>query len=199
MRKLEQYLENKANDVIYADTTYSKYFTLGDLKVRLSDHYSYDNTADIQIIIPINNGYLYTVFIKDSTKILQYNTKELIGFLDVYSVIKQMQTVDLKKTSEINKAIPIYRAKGDYTKQKYCALLSKTSGYNPEQVKTLAGMLHVEFGVSKGFNGAFQTWVCSNIVNFDQVCTLYKYLCVDNDFTPTKSLLDTAYKSICYT
>ena len=47
MRQLEKFLEEKANDISHSNSTMSRYFTIGKLTVRLSDHYSNNSKEDI--------------------------------------------------------------------------------------------------------------------------------------------------------
>ena len=97
MRKLEKFLEEKANDISHSNSTMSRYFTIGKLTIRLSDHYSINSDEDIQIIYPVHGCYNYTVFIKNSTKILIYNSKEIENFIEHYCVIKELTSIDIPK------------------------------------------------------------------------------------------------------
>ena len=52
MTRLEKYLV--ATEIIEAETTVSRYFVIGN--VRVSDHLSKMSDADLQVIIPLNGG-----------------------------------------------------------------------------------------------------------------------------------------------
>lgn len=52
MTRLEKYLV--ATEII--ETTVSRYFVIGNVKVRVSDHLSKMSDADLQVIIPLNGG-----------------------------------------------------------------------------------------------------------------------------------------------
>lgn len=54
MTRLEKYLV--ATEIIEAETTVSRYFVIGNVKVRVSDHLSKMSDADLQVIIPLNGG-----------------------------------------------------------------------------------------------------------------------------------------------
>lgn len=62
MTRLEKYLV--ATEIIEA--TVSRYFVIGNVKVRVSDHLSKMSDADLQVIIPLNGGTKYIVTVKDS-------------------------------------------------------------------------------------------------------------------------------------
>ena len=54
MTRLEKYLVATATEII--ETTVSRYFVIGNVKVRVSDHLSKMSDADLQVIIPLNGG-----------------------------------------------------------------------------------------------------------------------------------------------
>ncbi len=56
MTRLEKYLVATATEIIEAETTVSRYFVIGNVKVRVSDHLSKMSDADLQVIIPLNGG-----------------------------------------------------------------------------------------------------------------------------------------------
>ena len=63
MTRLEKYLLATASEIIEAETTVSRYFVIGNIKIRVSDHFSNNADADIQILIPYNGGTKYMVTI----------------------------------------------------------------------------------------------------------------------------------------
>lgn len=91
MTRLEKYLLSIARDVIDAETTSSRYILVGDLKIRISDHYSNNSDADLQIILPYNGGTKYTVTIKDSQRFLCYNATQIKDLIPYLALIKGMK------------------------------------------------------------------------------------------------------------
>lgn len=49
MTRLEKYLVATATEIIEAETTVSRYFVIGNVKVRVSDHLSKMITSDYSI------------------------------------------------------------------------------------------------------------------------------------------------------
>lgn len=78
MTRLEKYLLATASEIIEAETTVSRYFVIGNVKVRVSDHLSKMSDADLQVIIPLNGGTKYIVTVKDSPgKFLVWNATQI--------------------------------------------------------------------------------------------------------------------------
>ena len=78
MTRLEKYLVATATEIIEAETTVSRYFVIGNVKVRVSDHLSKMSDADLQVIIPLNGGTKYIVTVKDSPgKFLVWNATQI--------------------------------------------------------------------------------------------------------------------------
>lgn len=185
MRKLEKFLEEKANDISHSNSTMSRYFTIGKLSVRLSDHYSVNSEEDIQIIYPVHGCYNYTVFIKNSTKILIYNSKEIENFIEHYCVIKELTSLDSPKEikdSKVKFSIPYIKSRISVNNKNYKLTLKE--GRQPwtlGEIKKLGTLLRDEFGTNKGFNNSFQTFIVGNYISYEQIISIYKYLVIDND------------------
>lgn len=64
MTRLEKYLVATATEIIEAETTVSRYFVIGNVKVRVSDHLSKMSDADLQVIIPLNGGLSIQLLLK---------------------------------------------------------------------------------------------------------------------------------------
>ena len=95
MTRLEKFLFSRCSEMIQSETTYSRYFIIDNLSIRLSDHISLNTTSDLQIIIPNNNDAVktYTVIFGNNGKILHWNAKELIAFLPSMVLMKDMTTI----------------------------------------------------------------------------------------------------------
>lgn len=59
MTRLEKYLLATATEIIESETTISRYFVVGNIKVRVSDHLSSTSDADLQILIQPTEVYSY--------------------------------------------------------------------------------------------------------------------------------------------
>lgn len=190
MRKLEKFLEEKANDISHSNSTMSRYFTIGKLTVRLSDHYSNSSKEDIQVIYPIHGGYNYTVFIKGSSKILIYNSKEIKNFIEHYCVIKELTSpITSKESEDIKFVVPYIKSKLSTSVKNYN--LSLKEGRQPwttNEVKKLGALIKEELGNNKGFNNSFQTFIKGSCISYEQIISIYKYLVLDkgmHDVTTT--------------
>lgn len=47
MTRLEKYLLATASEIIEAETTVSRYFVIGNVKIRVLDHWSKNSDADL--------------------------------------------------------------------------------------------------------------------------------------------------------
>lgn len=183
MKKLEKFLEQKANDISHSNSTMSRYFTIGKLTVRLSDHYSVNSKEDMQIIYPVHGGYNYTIFIKGSPKILIYNSKEIKDFIEHYCIIKELTSPITSKEPENTKiSVPYVKSMLSPNVKNYT--LSLKAGRQPwttNEVKKLGALIQAEFGSNKGFNNSFQTFIKGSFMSYEQIISIYKYLVLDND------------------
>lgn len=104
MTRLEKYLV--ATEIIEAETTVSRYFVIGNVKVRVLDHLSKMSDADLQVIIPLNGGTKYIVTVKDSPgKFLVWNQiKDFIPSLQIIKGLKEgVQLKPKPKDSAVQK------------------------------------------------------------------------------------------------
>ena len=83
MNKLQKFLLRNSSEMIRSDTTYSRYFKIKNIIVRLSEHISFKNNCDLQIIVPTNDAIkgMYTVIFGDSYKTIIWNTQQIIDFI----------------------------------------------------------------------------------------------------------------------
>lgn len=101
MTRLEKYLVATATEIIEAETTISRYFVIGNVKVRVSDHLSKMSDADLQVIIPLNGGT-----VKDSPgKFLVWNATQIKDFIPSLQIIKGLKEGVQPKDSAVQLAL----------------------------------------------------------------------------------------------
>ena len=96
MTKLEKFLKQSAIETKNSTTTLSRYFRIGYVTIRLSDHVSNKSNSDIQIIIPTNKqkrGFIYSTFLENSGKVLIFGiSNKFKEFLPSLLLMKEMNT-----------------------------------------------------------------------------------------------------------
>ena len=97
MTRLEKFLFSRCSEMIQSETTYSRYFIIENLSIRLSDHISLNTTSDLQIIIPNNDiaAGLYTVIFGNNGKTLIWNAKQIVEFIPSMVLMKDMTTMSI--------------------------------------------------------------------------------------------------------
>lgn len=200
MTRLEKYLLSIAHDVIDAETTSSRYMIVNGLKIRVSDHYSNNTDADLQIILPYNRGPIYTVIIKDSQKFLCYNTSQIKDLIPYLALIKGLKspfrqgtekgttTLVADKIAQCKAPILNWDNKLVISKLDLPLISKKERGiinrektvWEAHEIMTLKAMLHKEFGRNDGINDDFQIFLTCTSLTYKQVLNIYKIIVINN-------------------
>lgn len=221
MTKLEKFLLAKSSEMIKAETTFSRYFIIENVSIRLSDHISNTTTSDIQIIIPTNEiaAGLYTVIFGNSNKVLIWNCKQIQEFLPSMILMKEMNTKSMKPVEPSKSVIqkielaqnpePVKESqlefKGWHTTKLKIASLSadqrrifgKTNTtWCVNDIGVLSSLLHKEFKQGNLVNEDFQIFLNCTPANYSEVINLYKTVVIDNNKVPTIELLQEAWSLI---
>ncbi len=94
MKKIEQYLQKLANNVVQSKTTISQYYNIGTFNIRYSDHVVFPAKVDLQIIFPTASFCdYYAVFYRETTKPMILNAKQIVNMLSVLTTINQLESV----------------------------------------------------------------------------------------------------------
>lgn len=223
MTKLEKFLLERSSEMIKSDTTNSRYFKIGNITIRLSDHISLKTSSDIQIIIPTNHlvSGLYTVIFGDSGKVLIWNAKQIQEFIPSLILIKEMSTKSIFKT-EINKttssvqkiemakqmpesvttSLVFTKRVDSKIREKFAGHLERAvlrrskSPWNAQEIGILNVMIRKEFGRGDSINDDFQIFLNCTALNYIDVINIYKIVVIDNEKMPTIQLLQEAYNII---
>ena len=224
MTRLEKFLFSRCSEMIQSETTYSRYFILENLSIRLSDHISLNTTSDLQIIIPNNDiaAGLYTVIFGNNGKTLIWNAKQIVEFIPSMVLMKDMTTIstlpkDPARTKSAIEKIEIAKNVEPVVKKllefngELCtskvrinscsacerqALAKKKATWNSQEIKPLTSLFRKEFGRGDSINDDFQIFLNCTSVDYNDILNIYKIVVVDNKKTPTIELLQEAYSYI---
>ena len=224
MTRLEKFLFSRCSEMIQSETTYSRYFIIENLSIRLSDHISLNTTSDLQIIIPNNNDVVktYTVIFGNNGKVLHWNAKELTAFLPSMVLMKDMTTIStlprdpartksaiekieiaknvepvVKKMLEFNGELCTSKVKiNTCSAGERQTFAKKKSTWNIQEIRPLTTLFHKEFGRGDSINDDFQIFLNCTCVDYNDVLNIYKIIVVDNKKVPTIELLQEAYSYI---
>lgn len=225
MTRLEKFLFSHCSEMIQSETTFSRYFIIDNLTIRLSDHISLSTTSDLQVIIPNNEiaAGLYTVIFGNNGKTLIWNAKQLIEFLPSMVLMKDMTTMStmskdpnraktaLQKIEMAKNVEPVViknllEFNGELCTSKVklvscsaCerqALAKNKAPWNSQEIKPLTSLFRREFGRGDLINEDFQIFLNCTSVDYNDVLNIYKIVVVDNKKTPTIELLQEAYSYI---
>ena len=222
MTRLEKFLYANASEMIKSDTTISRYFKIGKVTIRLSDHISTKDNIDIQIIVPTNivSG-LYTVIFANSRKTLIWNCKQLKEFIPHLRLMKEMseRTVfkpdpaksrtAIQKLELLQNPVEIEKPSLTFTKlidskihPKYASAAERALIYHSKshwtvnEINGLIGLLRKEFNRGDSINGDFQIFLNCTSVDYHDVINLYNIIVVENGKVPTIELLQEAFKYV---
>lgn len=223
MTRLEKYLLATASEIIEAETTVSRYFVIGNVKVRVSDHWSRMTDADLQVIIPYNGGTKYVVTIKDSPgKFLVWNANQIKDFIPSLQLIKGMKTpVQMGPKPKDSAVQKIQQALSNNTPAEGCLTFSGTlvestlkdkylsakqrevlrkpkSTWDASQVGCLPEMVRIDLKLkfSASINEDVQIFLTCTSLTYIEFLNIYKIVVVDNNKVPTIKLLQEAYSLI---
>lgn len=206
MKRIEQWLEKEAANKVYATTTISKYYNIGHLIIRYSDHIHYNHEADIQIISPTSSSCdYYTVIYNNSTKFMILNAKQIIEMIPILARIKELSIVT-KPVKKILKQVvkePIksnlsnfswkfpdsYCKITDFENNQYSEIVDKNmSTWNEKEVRRFQAVLNLRYTHIKGFNGEFMKFMYSTPCTFQEALTVFCNIVRQNNAVPTVSL-----------
>lgn len=221
MTRLEKYLLATASEIIEAETTVSRYFVIGNIKIRVSDHVSRNSDADLQVIIPYNGGTKYIVTIKDNSgKFLVWNANQIKDFIPSLQITKGLkESVQVGPRNKESTVQKIQRALGSSTpsessltfngeiittRLKDKQLSSKQrevlkrvkSTWDISQIGCLPDMVRMDLGRSGGINEDVQIFLTCTSVTYTEFLNIYKIIVVDNNKVPTIKLLQEALSLI---
>lgn len=222
MTRLEKYLLATASEIIEAETTVSRYFVIGNIKVRVSDHVSDNSDADLHVIIPCNGGTKYIVTVKDSPKkFLVWNATQIKDFIPSLQILKNLREINVSKPQPKDSAVQKIqlalnntnsntnslefdgniiksrlKEKNLTTKQRAILRRAKST-WDISQIGTLPSMIKIDLKLSNGsINEDIQIFLTCTSLTYEEFLNIYKIIVVDNKQVPTIKLLQEAYSLI---
>lgn len=186
MKKIEQYLTKLSDNQVNSKTTLSKYFNIGNLTIRYSDHISYPpSKIDLQIITPSGSKCdYYLVIYKDACKPMILNAKQIIGMLDAFVAISSLENIarppiEKQVTDTIIDELPTKLVKLPALKSKYNSIINGIVSWDGSNLKLLQSILTYMYASTKNF-GDLSRYLLESPCTAVQAITLYKHLTHNN-------------------
>lgn len=223
MTRLEKYLLTTASDIIEAETTMSRYFIIGNIKVRVSDHFANNSDADLQIIVPYNGGTKYLVTVLNSPgKFVSWNAKQIQEFIPMLQIMKGLKS-SIKAPDKKELIIPVSKKiqmamEGEPSEKavlEFHGLITSKlkeinlgsvqrsilrkgkSTWTYQEISAVSTMIGKDLGrKSVSVNEDVQIFLTCTSVNYNEILNIYKTIIVDNNRVPTISLLQEALSLI---
>ena len=181
MRKIENYLTKLADNQVNSQTTISKYFSIGHLSIRYSDHIHLPpSNVDLQIVIP-SGSYCdyYLVIYKDNSKPMILNAKQIISMLDTLVAISSLDYIAKpsieKENNPINEMPKKLITVSIPKKSKYASIKEGVISWDSNTIRLLQGLLNFIYNSTKGFGGLHR-YLLDNPCTTAQAITLFRHL-----------------------
>lgn len=190
MKKIEQYLQKLANNVVHSKTTISQYYNIGTFIIRYSDHVVFPAKVDLQIIFPTASFCdYYAVFYRETTKPMILNAKQIVNMLGVLTTISQLENVTRPPVETTTNKELIFPTNLIQFPDKYKDLETKgIISWNSGGSHKLQSILTYMFNTSKGIS-LFRSFLLTHPCTYKQAITVYAALRVNNDIDyPTKEM-----------
>ena len=194
MKRIEQYLQKLANNVVQSKTTISQYYSIGIFIIRYSDHVVFPAKVDLQIIFPTASFCdYYAVFYRETTKPMILNAKQIANMLGVLTTINQLESVTKSPTIPVTDTL-IFPTKLVTVSDDGFHIYS--TPWNNKSMQRLQGIVTKLYNTSKGFT-IFRLFLVSNPCTYAEVVTIYYTVRVLNNIEiPSESLYKTVLTHI---
>lgn len=190
MKRIEQYLQKLANNVVQSKTTVSQYYNIGTFIIRYSDHVVFPAKVDLQIIFPTASFCdYYAVFYRETTKPMILNAKQIANILGVLTTISQLENVIRPAETTINKELTLPTTLIQFP-DKYKDLETKgiVSWNLVGSLHKLQGILTYMFNTSKGIS-LLRNFLLTHPCTYKEAVTVYAALRINNNIDyPTKEM-----------
>lgn len=190
MKKIEQYLQKLANNVVQSKTTISQYYNIGTFIIRYSDHVVFPAKVDLQIIFPTASFCdYYAVFYRETTKPMILNAKQITNILGVLTTISQLESVTKPPVETTTDKELIFPTTLIQFPDKYKDLETKgIISWNSGSLRKIQGILTYMFNTSKGIS-LLRSFLLTHSCTYKEAITLYAALRINNNIEyPTKEM-----------
>lgn len=199
MNKLEKFLSTQCNQYQESVTTLSKYYKIGNCRIRVSDHFSISTDVDLSIITSLNKSKKYIVSAggkSDCYTCYLWNANEIIDFIPyLVSFCNLKERHSISPNPDV-KDLKIIKIKSKYSGRKNPPVIgavvchSNSDFWKEEDVVILSGLISNELnGLKVDFTNQFKDFLKAHSCSYQKVLNLYKCLYVDNNIPVTSELM----------
>lgn len=214
MTKLEQLLIKNSEKIIESQSTYSIYYYVGNIKIRVSDHLGVRDDNDLFIYIPVNDvrNRTYIVTLPGSSKFLCWTTKQIMEIIPFLQLQKEMFTEKMKvnnnpptidpnkvvTTEEIKIIMPLVKVNQEGLSQddKKIVLRGKTC-WTQDEINKLPKLLEHSLKTQNiVLNDDFKIFLNNIPTTFKQALNIYDIIVNDNQKEITIELCQQVLKRL---
>ena len=196
MNKLEKFLTSQCNQYQESATTLSKYYKIGNCKIRVSDHFTSKDDIDLSIVMPLNSCKKYIVSAGGESTCYLWNSKEIIDFIPHLVAFCNLKERKIMGNNLDIKDLKLIKIKSKYFGKKNPQYVSKilthpgNDFWIEEQISTLPLLISDELnGLKIEFTNQFKDFLKTHCCSYTKVLNLYKCLYVDNSTDITSELM----------
>lgn len=196
MNKLEKFLTLQCNQYQESVTTLSKYYIIGNCKIRLSDHFTSVTDADLTIIVPLNKSSKYIVTTNEGNTCYLWNSKEIIDFIPHLVTFCNLKERKIISNNPDIKDLKLIKIKSKYLGKKNPQYIGKVIAHpgndfwDEEQISILPLLISDELkGLKVEFTNQFKDFLKTHCCSYAKVLNLYKCLYIDNSVDVTLELM----------
>ena len=212
--KLEKFLIKSSRNIVEASSTYSFYYYVGNLKIRVSDHFKdNEDNSDLYIINPVNKSKTYIVTIPGSKKVLNWNAQQIINYIPFLQIQKELLTITIKTpqssvkslAQEVKEAenlkiqLPLRTVCVPGANSNQNKIIYKTkSVWTNDQIDELPELLKRNLKLSDVpvLNDDFKLFLMTVPCTYKQAMNIYNIIVTDNKQEITLDLLNAVYSKL---
>lgn len=201
MTKLEQLLIKQSEKIVKSQTTYSVYYYIGNIKIRISDHTHTRDGDDLFVYIPVNDvrNRFYIVTLPESNKFLCWTAKQIMDFIPFLQLQKEMLTVNMKvqpapvinsdkkipdvKTEELKITLPLVKVlpTENLPKERKVIVCRGRSAWKFDEIELLPKILEVNLKTTNiVLNDDFKIFLSNTPLTYKEALNIYDIIVNDN-------------------
>lgn len=196
MNKLEKFLTSQCNQYQESVTTLSKYYIIGNCKIRVSDHFTSKDDVDLSIVVPLNPSKKYIVSAGGESTCYLWNSKEIIDFIPHLVTFCNLKERKIISPNPDIKDLKLIKIKSKYLGKKNPQYVGKIVAHpgndfwDEEQISILPLLISDELkGLKVEFTNQFKDFLKTHCCSYAKVLNLYKCLYIDNSIDVTSELM----------
>lgn len=210
MTKLERFLIKNSSDINESSQTFSIYYNIGNITIRISDHFTNDlEKCDLYIYNSVNNvnNKYYIVSFKGSNKFLNWTAQQIIDVIPFLQLQKEMLTYNIKspdttpkilskKIDDISIKLPLTKVNqnGFNSIEKLIACRSKKA-WTIEEIDLLPKLIEKNLKLTDIIiNEDFKIFLNNTPCSYKQALNIYVIIVIDNKKEITIELANRVYE-----